>query len=59
MGIPPENQEQIKARNIITDKTSSEFNKMKKELPIHRSPSNFLLKSISNDKQKMELIRQR
>ena len=46
-GIPPDSLQQIKARNIITDKTSLQFNKqVRRNAP--RSPSNSLLHNLLN-----------
>ena len=46
--IPVDTDNQIRARNIVTDRTSLEFNKMKTERPIDRSPSNFLLQGFAS-----------
>jgi hypothetical protein len=57
LGIPPDTNQQVRARNILTDRTSAEFNKMKKELPIGRSTSNFLLQAITSEKRNAQLSR--
>ena len=49
--VPPDTDTQIKARNIVADRTSLEFNLMRKESSIDRSPSNFLLKGFGGDRK--------
>ena len=51
LNIPNDSIAQIRARNIITDRTSLEYYKqVKKDYPIMRSTSNSLLKNIWSEK---------
>ncbi len=54
LGQPAESIDQIRARNIVTDRTGEYYNKMRKELPIERSPSNQILKLIKREKRNIE-----